>query len=76
MQPRTVEVLASRGFADDMLATGQRVESGHYAMLSSRLDYTPLESPFPFIVSYPQLTLEERLESYLLAQGVLTASTR
>jgi 2-polyprenyl-6-methoxyphenol hydroxylase-like FAD-dependent oxidoreductase len=70
LHARTLEVFASRGLADGWLARGQRIPTAHYAMLSSRLDLSVLDSDFPFVLFIPQVRTEELLEEHALAMGV------
>ena len=69
LHARTLEVFASRGLAGAWLHEGVRIPTTHYAMLSSRLDLTGLESDFPFVLFIPQVRTEELLEEYALATG-------
>jgi 2-polyprenyl-6-methoxyphenol hydroxylase-like FAD-dependent oxidoreductase len=64
LHARTLEVFAARGLADRWLARGQRIPTAHYAMLSSRLDLSVLDSDFPFVLFIPQVRTEELLEEY------------
>src|ERR1700684_1356389 len=66
----TLEVCAWRGLADGCLARGQRIPTAHYAMLSSRLDLSVLDSDFPFVLFIPQVRTEELLEEHARAVGV------
>src|SRR6201996_5741720 len=70
LHARTLEVFAARGLAGGWLAEGQRIPSTHYAMLSSRLDLSVLDSDFPFVLFMPQVRTEELLEEHALAVGV------
>ena len=69
LHARTLEVFASRGLAGAWLREGVRIPTTHYAMLSSRLDLTGLESDFPFVLFIPQVRTEELLEKHALATG-------
>jgi 2-polyprenyl-6-methoxyphenol hydroxylase-like FAD-dependent oxidoreductase len=69
LHARTLEVFASRGLADGWLAEGQRIPTTHYAMLSSRLDLSGLDSDFPFVLFIPQVRTEELLEDHATAVG-------
>ncbi|HEY2522507.1 MAG TPA: FAD-dependent oxidoreductase, partial [Streptosporangiaceae bacterium] len=64
LHARTLEVFASRGLAEGWLAEGQRIPTTHYAMLSSRLDLSVLDSDFPFVLFMPQVRTEELLEEH------------
>jgi len=70
LHARTLEVFAARGLADRWLARGQRIPTTHYAMLSSRLDLSVLDSDFPFVLFIPQVRTEELLEEHARAAGV------
>lgn len=70
LHARTLEVFASRGLASGWLAEGQRIPTTHYAMLSSRLDLSVLDSDFPFVLFMPQVRTEELLEDHAAAAGV------
>src|ERR1700742_2998024 len=70
LHARTLEVFAARGLAGGWLAEGQRIPSTHYAMLSSRLDLSVLDSDFPFVLFMPQVRTEELLEEHAAAVGV------
>jgi 2-polyprenyl-6-methoxyphenol hydroxylase-like FAD-dependent oxidoreductase len=70
LHARTLEVFAARGLADGWLAEGQRIPTTHYAMLSSRLDLSVLDSDFPFVLFMPQVRTEELLEQHAAAVGV------
>ncbi len=70
LHARTLEVFAARGLAGGWLAEGQRIPSTHYAMLSSRLDLSVLDSDFPFVLFMPQVRTEELLEEHATAVGV------
>jgi 2-polyprenyl-6-methoxyphenol hydroxylase-like FAD-dependent oxidoreductase len=48
--PRTVEMLAMRGLAGPFLAEGAPVPSSHFAILSNRLDFSFLDTRYPFTV--------------------------
>jgi 2-polyprenyl-6-methoxyphenol hydroxylase-like FAD-dependent oxidoreductase len=69
LHARTLEVFASRGLAGAWLQEGVRIPTTHYAMLSSRLDLSGLESDFPFVLFIPQVRTEELLEEHAVATG-------
>src|ERR1700753_2014069 len=64
LHARTLEVFAARGLAGGWLAKGQRIPSTHYAMLSSRLDLSVLDSDFPFVLFMPQVRTEDLLKRH------------
>jgi 2-polyprenyl-6-methoxyphenol hydroxylase-like FAD-dependent oxidoreductase len=70
VHPRTVEVLAMRGMAKQFLAEGRQVPSWHFGMLASQLDFRVLDTPFPFMLAYPQVRTEALLEQHALELGV------
>lgn len=54
IHPRTIEVLASRGVHERFLAEGLPQPSEHFALLGNRLDFRPLDTPFPFTLWLPR----------------------
>jgi 2-polyprenyl-6-methoxyphenol hydroxylase-like FAD-dependent oxidoreductase len=66
---RTVEVLAMRGLADVPLEQGVRLPSWHFGMLTTPIDLTGLDSPYPFVLAYPQPYLEALLEQRAIDLG-------
>ena len=68
--PRTLELFAMRGLVERWLAEGTPVSSSHFALLSTRLDFSPLDSDYPFTLFFPQLRTEELLEEHALSLGV------
>ncbi|MEU9663847.1 FAD-dependent oxidoreductase [Streptomyces chartreusis] len=69
LHPRTLELFAARGLAEHFLREGVRVDSGHFAGLRSRLDFTQLDSRYPFTLQLPQSTTEAILEQEVAALG-------
>lgn len=70
LHPRTIEMLAMRGLAKQFVAEGAPVPSWHFGMLESRLDFTGLDTPYPFMLAYPQVRTEELLERRARDLGV------
>jgi 2-polyprenyl-6-methoxyphenol hydroxylase-like FAD-dependent oxidoreductase len=70
MHPRTLEVLAMRGLEQRFLDEGVRVSNWHFGMLESRLDFSLLDTPYPFMLAIPQVRTEELLEEHALVLGV------
>ncbi|MDC0710593.1 FAD-dependent monooxygenase [Stigmatella sp. ncwal1] len=70
LHPRSLEVLALRGLADRFMARGQRLPNGHYAVLETRLDFSVLETAFPFSLFIPQTVTEALLEERARELGV------
>ncbi|MGW6276898.1 FAD-dependent monooxygenase [Kribbella sp. NPDC055071] len=68
--PRTLEQFAMRGLADRWLAEGVPVPSSHFAILRNRLDFSFLETRYPFTLFLPQSRTEELLEEHLAELGV------
>jgi 2-polyprenyl-6-methoxyphenol hydroxylase-like FAD-dependent oxidoreductase len=59
-----------RGIADRWLDEGTQVPTSHFAMLTSRLDFSHLDTRFPFALFLPQLRTEQLLEEHLASLGV------
>jgi 2-polyprenyl-6-methoxyphenol hydroxylase-like FAD-dependent oxidoreductase len=70
LHPRTLEVLAMRGLEQRFLDEGVPVPSWHFGMLENRLDFSVLDTPYPFMLAIPQVRTEELLEEHALALGV------
>ncbi len=71
IQPRTVEVLAMRNRHRDTLAAGRPLPNWHFGMLESRVDFSSLPTPFPFLLAQPQTVTEELLERYATELGAV-----
>ncbi|MFI5732827.1 FAD-dependent monooxygenase [Kribbella sp. NPDC051587] len=69
LQPRSVEVLHSRGLLEPLLAEARELPGGHFAGLP--LDYGSWNTPFPYQLGIPQLRIEQHLEDHLARQGVV-----
>ncbi|HEV7708532.1 MAG TPA: FAD-dependent monooxygenase [Asanoa sp.] len=68
LQPRSAEMLASRGLLDEILAIAPaRLPAGHFAGIP--LDYGALRTPYPFQIGIPQARVEERLASWATGLG-------
>jgi 2-polyprenyl-6-methoxyphenol hydroxylase-like FAD-dependent oxidoreductase len=68
LQPRSAEVLASRGLLDDLLDVAvTRLPRGHFAGLP--LDYAGLPTPYPYQVGIPQARVEQRLADWSRSLG-------
>ncbi|MEV6609770.1 FAD-dependent oxidoreductase [Kutzneria sp. NPDC051319] len=70
VHPRTLEVLGQRGLAEDPLDRGIRLPDGHFAILEQRLDYGVLDTPYPFLLLFPQHDTEVVLERAARELGV------
>ncbi|MCO1660819.1 FAD-dependent oxidoreductase [Pseudonocardia humida] len=66
---RTLEQLAMRGLVDPFLAGGIPVPAWHFGFLSQRLDLTRLDTPYPFMLAFPQHRTEAVLLERALALG-------
>lgn len=68
LQPRSAEVLASRGLLDDLLAVAPALlPAGHFAGIP--LDYSTLDTPYPYQIGIPQARVEERLADWARSLG-------
>ena len=67
---RTLEVFALRGIVDRFLTRGRAIPSGHFGALDTRLDFSVIDSRFPFMLLLPQAVSEEILEQRALELGV------
>ncbi|MCP2260990.1 2-polyprenyl-6-methoxyphenol hydroxylase [Streptoalloteichus tenebrarius] len=70
VHPRTLEILASRDAHRPFLAEGTPFPGGHFGTLDDRLDFSGLDSPFPYTLALPQARTEELIEAHALAAGV------
>ncbi|AXX31551.1 FAD-dependent monooxygenase [Actinosynnema pretiosum subsp. pretiosum] len=70
LHPRTLEVLALRGVEGGFLRAGGRTSGWHFGMLPTRLDFSGLPTPFPFLLTQPQAETERLLEERARALGV------
>jgi 2-polyprenyl-6-methoxyphenol hydroxylase-like FAD-dependent oxidoreductase len=68
--PRTVEQFAMRGLVERWLAEGTPVPSSHFALLKNRLDFSFLDTRFPYTLFLPQRRTEELLQEHLAELGV------
>ncbi len=70
LQPRTVELLDSRGLLDAVLADAvAKIPDGHFAGLPVPLTYDRWDSAHPYHLIYPQNLLESVLEAQLNRLG-------
>jgi len=71
IQPRTAELLESRGLLEPLLhrATPRDPVGGHFAALPVPLDCTPWQTRHPFPIAIPQWEIEEVLEERAIAAG-------
>jgi 2-polyprenyl-6-methoxyphenol hydroxylase-like FAD-dependent oxidoreductase len=68
--PRSLELFAMRGLEERFLAVGRQLPSYHFALLDNRLDFTVLDTPFPFALFLPQPQTEALLREHLDDLGV------
>ena len=77
MHPRTLEVLTSLPTADGgtvadrLVELGRPVSHAHFAALPKTLDYSGLDTPYPFVLMIPQARTEEMLARQLAEQGAI-----
>ncbi|GDY47617.1 hypothetical protein SANT12839_084990 [Streptomyces antimycoticus] len=69
LHPRSLEVLAMRGLAGPFVREGVPVPTGHYGGLPVRLDFSVLDTRFPYTLVLPQLRTEQLLEERLRELG-------
>ncbi|MEV7623909.1 FAD-dependent monooxygenase [Actinoplanes sp. NPDC089786] len=69
LHARTLEQLAMRGLIDPFLAHGVPVSQWHFGFLPQRLDLSRLDSPYPFMLAFPQHRTEAVLQEVALARG-------
>ncbi|MFI6040346.1 FAD-dependent monooxygenase [Nocardia sp. NPDC051321] len=62
IHPRTIEIFDCRGIAEPFLTEGIRIPNGHFAGLPQRMDFSVLDTPFPFTLALVQARTEELLE--------------
>jgi 2-polyprenyl-6-methoxyphenol hydroxylase-like FAD-dependent oxidoreductase len=68
LQPRSAEVLASRGLLGELLAVAPALlPAGHFAGIP--LDYSTLDTPYPYQIGIPQARVEERLADWARSLG-------
>ena len=68
--PRSVEQFAMRGLVERWLAEGTPVPSSHFALLKNRLDFSFLDTRYPYTLFLPQRRTEELLQDHLAELGV------
>ncbi|MET8652629.1 FAD-dependent monooxygenase [Nocardia aurea] len=64
---RTMEIFDQRGMLDPLIARGRRIASGHFAGLP--LDFTDLDTRYPFTLAVLQSVIEEELDIRAVAAG-------
>jgi 2-polyprenyl-6-methoxyphenol hydroxylase-like FAD-dependent oxidoreductase len=68
--PRTLEQFAMRGIAGRWVDEGTPIPSSHFALLTNRLDFSFLDTRFPYTLFLPQRRTEELLAAHLAELGV------
>jgi 2-polyprenyl-6-methoxyphenol hydroxylase-like FAD-dependent oxidoreductase len=71
IHPRTIEILDCRGVAEPFLAEGVRIPNGHFGGLPDRMDFSVLDTPYPFTLALPQARTEELLEQRAVGTGAV-----
>ncbi|WP_017590939.1 FAD-dependent monooxygenase [Nocardiopsis potens] len=69
IHPRTIEIFDSRGIAEPFLAEGVRIPDGHFGGLPDRMDFSVLDTPYPFTLALLQARSEEILEARARRMG-------
>src|SRR6202022_4064528 len=67
---RTLEVFALRGIAERFLSQGRPIPGFFFGGLDTLLDFSTLDSRFPFTLFLPQATTERLIEERALELGV------
>ncbi len=67
INPRTLAILGPSGATDRLLAEGTRIERAflHFGGSTARLDFTELDTPYPFMLALPQSRTERILNDVL-----------
>ena len=71
IHPRTIEILASRGAHEQLLAEGARIPTGHFALLDSRLNFSGLDTPYPFTLAIFQARTTALLQQRAVELGAV-----
>src|SRR5882757_8205201 len=69
IQPRTLEVFALRGMEKPFLAEGIRMPKWHFGILDEKLDFSTLDTPYPFVLAFPQVRTEAILDERARSLG-------
>ncbi|HXV75127.1 MAG TPA: FAD-dependent monooxygenase [Candidatus Polarisedimenticolaceae bacterium] len=73
LHPESLRLLDELGVADELVASGQRIERMGFHRRDERLgqlDFSELGGPFPFVLVAPQSALEQALEQRLNREKV------
>jgi len=60
-----------RGLTERFLAVGRQLPTYHFALLENRLDFTILDTPFPYALFLPQPKTEALQREHLDELGVM-----
>ncbi|MFG1925208.1 FAD-dependent monooxygenase [Cryptosporangium sp. NPDC048952] len=69
IHPRTIEIFDCRGVVEPFLAEGLRIPNGHFGALPDRMDFSVLDTPYPFTLALVQARTEELLEARAVSLG-------
>ncbi|MFI9381299.1 FAD-dependent monooxygenase [Kutzneria sp. NPDC052558] len=69
VHPRTLEVFGQRGIAREAIDAGVKIPNGHFGNLKDRMDFSVLDTPYPFTLLYAQEDTEILLERTARALG-------
>jgi 2-polyprenyl-6-methoxyphenol hydroxylase-like FAD-dependent oxidoreductase len=58
-----------RGIVDRWLEDGIPVPSSHFALMNTRLDFSALETRYPYVLFFPQARTEALLEEHAMSLG-------
>lgn len=70
LHPRSLELMAMRGIENRFLSRGKKLDTSHFAVLETRLNFKNLDTDFPYTLFIPQSITEEILEERALELGV------
>jgi 2-polyprenyl-6-methoxyphenol hydroxylase-like FAD-dependent oxidoreductase len=70
IHPRTMEIWASCGLDHLFLDEGRKIPNSHFGLLDRRVDFSTLDTPFPYMLVLGQPRVEELLEQYAVSLGV------
>ncbi|WP_257462043.1 FAD-dependent oxidoreductase [Archangium lipolyticum] len=70
LHPRSLEVLALRGWEGRFLERGRPLPTGHFSMLDTRLDFSTLDTTFKYTLFISQIVTEQLLEERAHELGV------
>jgi 2-polyprenyl-6-methoxyphenol hydroxylase-like FAD-dependent oxidoreductase len=70
LHPRTLELFDMRGLMGRFLEIGKPVPSSHFALLSNRLDFSVLDTRYPYTLFLPQPRTEAVLAEHAWSLGV------